>query len=90
MKYTLLSNWDMQDLSQPENMDFVHEIIRLDRANRRKRRALRQMNKAIERNKYIDELEDTIIDLQNQLDREVDNELMGRDNELEADLWKGW
>lgn len=88
---TLKSKWDIQDLGRNGADRFIKELVRLDRSNRHKRRALRQMNKAIQRNlAYIDELEDTIIDLQNQLDSEVDNELIARHNELEAELWEGW
>lgn len=88
---TFKSKWDIQDLGRNGADRFIKELVRLDRANRRKRRALRQMNKSIQRNlAYIDELEDTIIDLQNQLDSEVDNELIARHNELEAELWEGW
>lgn len=72
MKYNLVhfshvgkdSRWDT-DLSA--NLCF--EIINIDGANRRKRKALKQMTKAVERrNARIEELEELVI----KLDQEID------------------
>lgn len=59
------SNWDT-DLS----VNLCFEIINIDAANRRKRKALKQMTKAIKkRNASIEELEQHI----KQLEKEIDD-----------------
>lgn len=72
MKYNLVhfshvgkdSRWDT-DLST--NLCF--EIINIDEANRRKRKALKQMTKAIKkRNARIEELEERVKELDDEID----------------------
>lgn len=59
------SNWDA-DLSA----SLCFEIINIDEANRRKRKALKQMTKAIKkRNASIEELEQRV----KQLEKEIDD-----------------
>lgn len=49
MKITTNSGWDMEDLSLIPIL--AEEIENIDKANRRKRRALRQIGKALKREK---------------------------------------
>lgn len=51
MKATEISRWDVSTLDHLNALAFKREIQAIDEANRRKRRALRQMNKALKREK---------------------------------------
>lgn len=58
------SRWD-EEIS----CELANEIERIDQANRRKRKALKQMTKAVERrNARIEELEELVIKLNQEID----------------------
>lgn len=51
MKVTGISHWDVSNLDHLNMLAFKREIQAIDKANKRKKKALRQINKALKREK---------------------------------------